>query len=72
MNNTMTTTTTITIARDPFARVDIIRTKATGECAWCGQPAKYRYGTHADGISTRPQYQKQVFCSRSCERSHNP
>jgi hypothetical protein len=63
--------TPVTIARDPFARVDTVREKAEGSCAWCGQPAKFRYGSHADGIHTRPNFQKAVFCSRSCERSYN-
>ena len=62
-----------TISRDVFARCDTVREKvAKGqECAWCGQPARFRYGTHADGIMTRPSMQKRVFCGRSCERAFN-
>jgi len=61
--------TTTTISRDPFARCETVRQKASGECAWCGQPARFRYGTHADGITTRPSMGKRVFCGRSCERA---
>jgi len=61
----------ISISRNPFARSNTVRQKASGTCAWCGQPAKFRYGTHADGITTRACWQKQVFCGRCCERTFN-
>ena len=61
----------VTISRDAFARHDVVREKATGECAWCGQPARWRYGIHADGVHTRPSMGRKVFCSRSCERSYS-
>lgn len=68
----MTTTTPIvTIARDPFVREDTVRRKAQGECAWCGQPAKWQYGNWRDGLATRPDWQIRVFCSRGCERDYN-
>jgi len=60
-----------TIQRHPFARVETVREKASGECANCGQPAKFRYGMHADGIATRPAMQRWVFCGRACQRSFN-
>ena len=62
---------TTTTSRDPFARTETVRQHASGECAWCGMPAKFRYGIHADGIHTRPEMQKRVFCGRSCERAYN-
>lgn len=63
----------VSIHRNPFARSETVRERISfaAECAWCGQPAKFRYGTHADGIATRPNMQQRVFCSRSCERSYN-
>ena len=57
----------VSIARDPFARCDTVRQKAAGECAWCGSPAKFRYGTSPDAGGT--SMQKRVFCGRSCERA---
>lgn len=59
-----------TINRDPFARFDIIRRKAEGECAWCGHKAKWNYGAYADGIYTRPEFQPKNFCSIGCMRAY--
>ena len=60
-----------TIARDVFARCDTVREKvAKGhKCAWCGKPARFRYGTHADGIATRPSWANGEFCSVGCFRT---
>lgn len=63
---------TTTIHHDGFARVETVRQKATGECAWCGSHAKFRYGTlRDDRLSGRADMQRMVFCGRSCERSFN-
>ena len=62
-------TKTVAIARDSFARHDVVRQRAHGECAWCGQPARFRYGIHSDG--GRRSMQTRVFCGRSCERAFN-
>lgn len=61
----------VTISRDPFARCDTVREKASdaGECAWCGQPARFRYGQHADDRN-RPSMDKRAFCSVSCRRAY--
>lgn len=59
---------TTTISRDVFARCETVREKASGECAWCGQPARFRYGTHHDD-KAKPSMGKRVFCGRSCERA---
>jgi len=60
----------LVISRDCFARVDKIREKASGECAWCGSPAKWRYGINRDDRN-KNEMQNKVFCSRSCEKSFN-
>lgn len=62
---------TITLSHDAFARQSTVRQKATGTCAWCGQPAKFRYGVESDAIGAKANMQRHVFCSRSCERSFN-
>lgn len=61
----------IIISRDPFARHNIVREKVTEhcECAWCGQPAKFRYGINRDDRN-RNEMQEKVFCSRSCNKAY--
>jgi len=61
---------TVSISRDPFGRFNVVRQKAEGECAWCGQPAKFRYGINRDD-KNKNEMQEKVFCSRSCERDYN-
>jgi len=61
---------TTTISHDPFARCEVIRQKASGTCAWCGQPAKWRYGVNRDDRG-RNEMQSRVFCSISCQRDFN-
>jgi hypothetical protein len=63
----------VSISRDPFARCETVRARivAAAECAWCGQPARFRYGTLEDSrLSGRADMQRQVFCSRSCQRDY--
>lgn len=63
---------TTQLQRDPFARTTTVRMKAqpTAECAFCGQPARFVYGTHRDDRH-RPDWQRRAFCGRSCERAYN-
>ena len=64
----------VTIARDPFARMDHIRQSAgPGECHYCGSQRKtvYRYGTHDDGLNTRPYLSPHTFCSVACYRAYS-
>jgi hypothetical protein len=67
---------TVQIARDPFARYDLIRRQeppVTGGCAWCGghnwTGKLFRYGTWSDG--GRQHWQDKLFCSVGCMRSYH-
>lgn len=63
------------IARDPFARVDIVReaVPATDRrpCGWCGNgPGRFRYGFQPDSISGRINWcGPHTFCCVSCWRA---
>ena len=65
------------ISRDPFARKTLYRrTMKVSDsitCAWCGSTRQahtlYQYGTLADGITTRTEWEKPMFCSKSCRNS---
>lgn len=66
--------TPVSIARDPFARVDHVRATVPAPdrapCAWCGcRPGRFRYGTHADGIRTRPVFTSRAYCGIDCARA---
>jgi hypothetical protein len=64
---------TVQIARDPFARHDVIRRKESARHGrtWCGQKRKgctlFRYGVWSDG--GRQHWQDELFCSVRCMRS---
>lgn len=68
---------TTQLERDPFARATMVRYTVPKwdrkGCAWCGQPAKYRYRWESDGLYSRaPQWDSlSQFCSISCHRSYN-
>ncbi len=67
----MNATKQVQINRDPFARVSLMREKASGECAWCGQPARFAYHWEDDS-RTFPDIgraRERVFCSVGCYRS---
>lgn len=60
------------INRDPFAREDILRSRAgAGECDWCGTPRAnlFQYGSRAYG-HTSAQYAPQRFCCKGCYDSY--
>lgn len=63
-----------TVARDPFARTELIRRSYSGnsrhECAWCGNKHKvmYTYKVESDG-GTRCGESKQV-CNLSCYKAY--
>ena len=66
----------VTISHDPFARESVVRETVTKhetqrECAWCGQPARFRYGTERDDSTRRASVNPKTFCSRSCARSYH-
>lgn len=58
------------LSREPFGHYSTVsQVDKSGSCAWCGQPAKYRYGVFEDQRN-RPNWQKQAFCSIQCSRSY--
>ena len=66
----------VQIARDSFARHDVIRRQepaVTGGCAWCGGHNRngtlFRYGVWNDG--GRQHWQDELFCSVRCMRSYH-
>ena len=66
------------IARDPFARHDIIREEVkdlTGGCDYCGcLSAKgnlFRYGVEPDAIRIQQHWLKGKFCSIGCKKSYH-
>lgn len=62
----------VAISRDPFSRSTLIRETLSlprrEPCAWCGAPARFRYGTERDGVLARVWWDERVFCSRDCRR----
>jgi len=61
----------VVLKHEPYWRYSIIRRHADGECAWCGRAARWQYGLLKDGCLTPPQWEREAFCSRSCERAYN-
>lgn len=65
----------VTISHDPFARESTVREKINRhehkECAWCGRPARFRYGTERDDSPRRATVNPRPFCSRSCARDYS-
>ena len=67
---------TVQINRDPFARASLMRQTVQTyngqklECAWCGQPAKFRYFWRSDSSNDLGSRSFKVFCSISCWRSY--
>ena len=57
------------VSHDSFARVELIRERASGSCDWCGQPARWRYGWVPDD-SNRQRWDNHAFCSIGCFRSY--
>ena len=63
----------VSIYRDSFARGNVVRETVPksdrGKCAWCGQPARFRYGWEDDS-RPRPFFDSHQFCGRDCSRSY--
>lgn len=59
------------ISHDPFGRFSIMRRKAPegAQCKWCGQKAKYEYGTERDDRG-RTDWDGKYFCSLGCRKSY--
>ena len=63
----------VVISHDAFGRWSLVRKPAPRgrtECGWCGQKAKWLYGTLDDGLYSQPSWDKHVFCSIGCRRSY--
>ena len=74
----------VAIARDPFARGDVVRatlhTAVTHTCDWCGQPGRpikrgghrlFIYGWESDDRPGRAAFARGMFCSVGCYRSYH-
>ena len=68
----------VSIRRDPFARGNLMRraeASITG-CAWCGQSRRgkrhglFRYGWYRDGIYTRTEWDRELFCGVECREAY--
>ena len=71
------------ISRDPFARVtyyrETVHHSGTYECVWCGGKGKtvktgyslYRYGNESDQLASKIEWEKQLFCSKSCHDTYH-
>lgn len=62
--------TRVSIERDPFARGNVVRETIPrderGACAWCGQPARFRYGWDDDQGPRYSSMDTRQFCSKGC------
>ena len=64
------------IARDPFARATLMRVtlekQERKECAWCGQPSRFRYFWEGDARPVRSWELRNrgQYCSVGCWRSY--
>ena len=62
------------LKNDPFARMSIVRclipTEDRGYCMWCGEPARFAYGTWQDGLNTKPEFSDYQFCSKNCHNAY--
>lgn len=60
-------------SRDSFARETRVRSHCThGTCDECGREGRvWQYGTHRDGLNTRPDFVRGWFCSVDCARSYH-
>lgn len=62
------------ISRDPFSRQDTVReeTRHAKGCTECGGTSAkgklWKYGVWRDGMRTKPEWSKGVFCSIGCWR----
>jgi len=67
-------TAAVQISRDPFARASLMRIRVDASdrqsCAWCGQPARFRYYWEADSIQPRTPTPSVPFCSVGCYRAY--
>ena len=63
-------TKTTFISRDPFARFDTVRRRLpqNSECAWCGQTARFEYGSETD--SGKQHMDGHYFCSIGCRKDY--
>jgi hypothetical protein len=69
------------VARDPFARVELVRRALTAEdtggqqCCWCGgkrpRGGLFEYGVERDARPGRVAEIPGLFCSVGCMRSYS-
>ena len=65
------------ISRDPLARTSLLReTLPVGArplrgCAWCGQPARFRYAHVGDAQHSSAAGWSRPMCSVACYRAYS-
>ena len=63
------------VGRDSFARLDVVRYNVPkGQrktCAFCGAPARFRYGYSRDEWGARTVVSDEQFCSKGCHDSYH-
>jgi len=59
-----------TISRNPFARLETIRRRVPrgSECAFCGQVARFEYGTETD--NGKRHTDGKYFCNIGCRKAY--
>ena len=65
----------VPVSRDPFARHDVVRVlideDERGECAFCGQVARFNYGIWPDGVYRATEISDTQFCGIGCWRDYH-
>jgi len=68
---------TIAILHDAIGRYELLRQSVATQqrCDWCGNKRRasnrlFRYGVQMDGIATRTEWLRGLFCSVSCWRAY--
>lgn len=72
----MSNKTVVTVARDPFARMVLVRFKHDGcvGCSWCGSQPRmvFSYVPESDGNNWPVRDNaEQVFCNLGCYRDYH-
>lgn len=64
----------VVISHDAFARESLVRRREeriySGDCAWCGARARFRYGVQRDDRPGLIAWDDHLFCSLSCRNAH--
>lgn len=59
----------VQIYRNPFGRASLMREKDKGECRWCGNRGRFKYGWEVDRVNKGDIDFEGPFCSVGCYRA---